>query len=258
VQLPARFCCGCGKTLEGTVTLNRTVIYPAGPPPIAAFNYEPGSRSVGSLNINDRTLLQRTAAAESMDGQREDVVQGVDVSGSMGERYDDRHSKIAAAIRAAASLVLQKSRVDPNDRVGVVAFHGKAYSVAALAPVGTQKQQLIQAIMSLRDGGNTDINAGLKVARDIFDWTQSDVVRRIVLLTDGHGGDPLHTAEELKARGVVIDVIGVGENPAGVDEKLLKKVASFVEGKLRYRFIKDEQTLVDYYTQLANKTALGE
>lgn len=88
----------------------------------------------------------------------------------------------------------------------------------------------------------------------MFDWSRNDVVRRIVLLTDGHGGEPLRTAEDLKSRGVVIDVIGVGSNPSRVDEKLLRKVASVIEGETRYRFIKDQQTLVGHYTQLANKT----
>ena len=83
------------------------------------------------------------------------------------------------------------------------------------------------------------------------------MVRRIVLLTDGHGGHPIDTARDLKSKGVVIDVIGVGSAPSGVDEKLLRNVASVVEGEARYRFIKDQQTLVAHYTQLANKTATG-
>jgi hypothetical protein len=89
----------------------------------------------------------------------------------------------------------------------------------------------------------------------LFDWHRAGVVRRVVLETDGHGGNPLQTAEYMKQNGVVIDVVGIGEHPSGVDEKLLKKVASVVEGELRYRFIKDHRTLVAHYTQLANKTA---
>ena len=46
------------------------------------------------------------------------------------------------------------------------------------------------------------------VARDMFDWNRKDIVRRIILLTNGEGGDPLHTAKDLKSRGVVIDIIG--------------------------------------------------
>ena len=122
-------------------------------------------------------------------------------------------------------------------------------------PIASHKKQMIQEIQDLRPDNGTDINEGLKKARDMFDWTSNDVVRRVVLLTDGEGGDPLDTATNLKGRGVVIDVIGIGDSPKNVNEKLLKQVASTVGGELRYRFIKDQQTLVAHYTQLANKTA---
>ena len=50
-------------------------------------------------------------------------------------------------------------------------------------------------------------------------------------------------------------MIGVGDHSGNVDEKLLRKVASFIEGEERYRFIKDSQTLLKTFTQLAAKTA---
>ena len=124
-----------------------------------------------------------------------------------------------------------------------------------LCPINAYKRQIILALQSLSIQGGTDINEGLKVASDAFNWSRDDVVRRIVLLTDGHGGHPIRTAEALKSQGVVIDVIGIGERPSEVNEKLLRKVASVIEGEVRYRFIKDQQTLVAHYTQLANKTA---
>lgn len=77
----------------------------------------------------------------------------------------------------------------------------------------------------------TDIDAGLKVADQALQWHRFSVVRRIILLTDGQGGYPLQTAESLKQRGVVIDAIGVGDQPSDVDEKLLRAVASVVQGE---------------------------
>ncbi|MGD2111192.1 MAG: VWA domain-containing protein, partial [Phycisphaerae bacterium] len=85
---------------------------------------------------------------------------------------------------------------------------------------------------------------------------RNGVVRRIVLLTDGCGGHPIRTAQDLKSRGVVIDVIAVGHSEEEVNVKLLKKIASTVDGELRYRFIKDQQTLVAHITQLGGKTAV--
>jgi hypothetical protein len=86
---------------------------------------------------------------------------------------------------------------------------------------------------------------------------RSGIVQRVVMLTDGQGGEPLTTAERLKSCGVVIDVIGVGDSPSNVNEPLLKKVASFIDGELHYRFIKDHQSLIAHYTQLAHKTKTG-
>lgn len=41
---------------------------------------------------------------------------------------------------------------------------------------------------------------------------------------------------------------------ADVGEKLLKRVASTIQGELHYRFIKDHRTLVSHFTSLASKT----
>lgn len=81
------------------------------------------------------------------------------------------------------------------------------------------------------------------------------MVPRIVLLTDGQEGHPLRRAIKLKKRGGVIDVTGVGPSPDGVDEKLLRKVASVVVGETRYRFYRDHQTRVQPCTQPANNMA---
>lgn len=151
--------------------------------------------------------------------------------------------------------MINKAQIDPYDAVGIVTFDDQAQRVLEICPLHSHRRHIIQTLQQLPEGGGTDINEGLKAAREMFDWSRSDAVRRIVLLTDGQGGHPLHTAEDLKNRGTIIDVIGVGEDPGEVDEKLLKKVASVVEGEIRYRFIKDQQSLVAHYTMLANKTA---
>jgi Mg-chelatase subunit ChlD len=249
----ARFCQNCGATLAATVVQGRTVVAPmvpgpniTPPPPVPM----PPSPAPPCPPANPARPFPTSVA-----NQREHIAFAVDKSTSMTEPYDSRFSKMDAAIRANSSMVLHKAQIDPYDEIGIVAFEDFAIPVLPLCPIQTRKRDILQALQSLTPGGGTDINEGLEAARDMFDWNRNDVVRRIVLLTDGHGGYPLKTATDLKSRGVVIDVIGVGDSPANVDEKLLKKVASVVQGELRYRFIKDQQTLVAHYTQLANKTA---
>jgi len=253
----ARFCQACGTTLGATIVQGRTVAVP---------------QSMEPLQMSEEKLKTMMQQAQSAFGnaavscgpsqwkapemnQREHTVFVIDISASMGERYDGRFTKLQAAFRANTTMVLGKAKIDSNDEIGVVTFNSNANILLKLCPIHSHRRQIIETLQSLKSCNGTNINEGLKKAREAFDWSRNDVVRRIVLLTDGHGGHPIGTAEDLKSRGVVIDVIGVGAEPSGVDERLLRKVASVIQGESRYRFIKDQQTLVAHYTQLANKTA---
>ena len=259
----ARFCGDCGATLAATMVQGKTVLAPAGQPPaVTSHQSPPPPAALTHQQLQPQSTFRPGAgsvpgSATHLMNQREHTIFVIDKSGSMAEPYDSRLTKVEAATRANASMVLEKARIDPNDMIGIVAFEDFAMPILPLLPVGGRKRDIIQALQTITAGGGTDINEGLKAARDLFDWSRSDVVRRIVLLTDGHGGHPLHTAQELKARGVVIDVTGVGDSPANVDERLLRQIASVVQNELRYRFIKDQQTLVSHYTRIAGKTALG-
>ena len=252
----ARFCQNCGTTIGATMVQGRTVIAKtlAAAPQISESQIKTAvmraqeSFGAGPMAIGANQMTRQ------MSNQREHTVFVIDKSGSMYNMYDGRLTKLEAAIKANITMVMNKAQIDPYDEIGIVNFESYATVLLNLCPIYSQKQRIIGTLQAIRIGGGTDINEGLKVARDVFDWRRNGVVRRIVLLTDGHGGHPLQTAEDLKSRGVVIDVIGIGSSPSMVDEKLLRKVASVIEGEIRYRFIKDQQTLVSHYTQLAYKT----
>ena len=253
----ASFCHSCGATLKVGTTQGKTVVAPiaTGVSPVNSIDAKTivqralQTFGTGMMTVNPAAMTRTLA------NQREHTAFVDDISGSMAEAYDGSLSKLEAAVRANITMLLNKAQIDPDDEIGLIAFDHKADTIMSLCSIRSHKRQMIQALQALTIAGGTDIDKGLKAARNVFDWNRNDVVRRIVLLTDGHGGHPLHTAEELKGRGVVIDVIGVGKRPSDVDEKLLRKVASVIEGEVRYRFIKDQQTLVAHYTQLANKTA---
>ncbi len=250
-----RFCSNCGKILAATADSPQTLVM------------QPTQAHQPSVDV--QTIIQRTqqafgngpvAAPTRVNpatnlGQREHIVFAIDVSGSMASRYDSRMSKLEAAVRANCTMVVEKQQIDPLDEIAIVSFCHKAQTHLTLCSIQTHKRQILTTLQSLRSHGGTDINEALKQAEQLFDWSHSDVVRRIVLLTDGHGGHPQRTAERLKSRGVVIDIVGVGAKPSGVNESMLKQIASVIEGELRYRFIKDQQTLIAHYTQLAGKTA---
>lgn len=252
---PGRFCSQCGHVLGATDTGSNTVaLQPtqvAGPPINVQTIVQRTQQAYGSSNIQ----MPTSAGPSANSNQREHVFTVMDISGSMASRYDSHYSKIEAAGRANGTMAVNKAQIDPNDQIGLITFNHKAQIILPLAPLATCKRQFLMTLQSLQASGGTDQNKGLVTAEMAFDWSISDVVRRIIMLTDGQGGEPLNTAERLKAQGVVIDVIGVGDRPNHVNEKLLRKVASVIEGESRYRFIKDQQTLVAHYTQLANKTA---
>jgi Mg-chelatase subunit ChlD len=207
----------------------------------------------------NRTLtsgsMTRFRPPQSQSAQPEDSFILIDHSGSMGEGFSGKATKQQAANEAGVYLVLQKEVIDPHDRIGIIVFDDSADVLLDLSPIATHKKQMITTLQSIEVNGGTDLNAGLVAAEEYFDWNRKNVVRRIILLTDGHGGDPILTAQNLKHRGVVIDVVGIGPNPSSVNEKLLKQIASTIQGELLYKFIRNLQTLTTYYNDLGNKTA---
>lgn len=253
----ARYCTDCGATLGATLVQGRTVVAPApvSPLPMSDRQLKTLVQQAQQTFGKSSMTVQPFPMAGASKGQREHTTSVFDTSASMGWAYDGSMTKLEAAVRANTSMILNKAQLDPKDEVALVTFQKTAQIIMEMGPLHSHKRPFVEALQGLRTGSGTDINEGLKTARNGFDWSLSGVVRRIILLTDGQGGYPLGTAEDLKSRGVVIDVIGVGDAPFNVDEKLLRKVASVVEGEVRYRFIKDQKTLVDHYTQLAGKTA---
>lgn len=263
-----KFCANCGTLLEATMVQGKTVLMTNAAPPNAAMPQPVNNNPVQMSPQQMQTIIQHAEKTfgpnlaigmppgmQNRFGQREETVFSIDHSGSMGELYDHGIIKLEAAKRGNKRMVLEKEQIDPDDEIGIVQFDHTAQVLLKPVPIRSHKQQIMQTINSIQVSGGTDINKGLKAAESAFNWHRHGVVRRIVLLTDGHGGNPINTANRLKANGVVIDVIGVGPDERSVNAKLLRAVASTIEGEVRYRFIKDQQTLVAHYTRLGGKTA---
>ncbi len=251
----ASFCAQCGQALAAATGHEPTRV--ATPSLLAQHARPKTTLSNGPGDCEPGSPSGLIPAAGAPAGQREILVLAIDTSGSMDGPFAGGTSKLAAAVRAGANLILNKIKVDPLDEVGIVSFTDKASVESAPLPCGAHKNELIQILQRLTADGGTDIDAGLRAAGDCLDFGRAGVTRRIVLLTDGHGGEPIRTVRSLKARGVVFDIIGVGDTPEAVNEKELRAIASVVAGELRYRFIKHAQALVTHYTGLASKTQLA-
>jgi len=243
------YCMKCGTSLAATTVRGNTLVMSAtsAPPIDVAAIIRRARTSYGT----QRTVIPHAAGVAHL--EREILLLLIDHSGSMAGELDPGVSKMEGAIRAATTLVMNKHQIDPLDEIGVIAFRERANVLIGLCPLQTGRPQIIQAIQTLRADGGTDIDEALVAARDQFAGSVPGVVRRIVLLTDGHSDhSAARTAERLKANGVVLDVIAIGATPAEVDEGLLRNVAT----SGHYRFIRDQRTLVQHYTQLANKTTV--
>lgn len=253
----SRFCSHCGMTLQATMVQGKTVVMDTTSPAIQGIHISRQQERtiVQQAEKSFGTAVAPVYGAMGRSGQREEILNIIDRSGSMGSYYDRGITKLEAAKQANVTMLRQKEQIDPDDEMGIIQFDDNAQVLLRPVSIRQHKQQIIKTIGSISVCGGTDINEGLKTGEAAFNWNRKNVVKRIVLLTDGHGGHPVETANRLKSKGVVIDVIGVGESPAGVDEKLLRTIASRIEGEIRYRFIKDQRTLVAHYTLLANKTA---
>jgi hypothetical protein len=119
---------------------------------------------------------------------------------------------------------------------------------------------LLRRLDSLHADGGTDIAAGLEAAKELYEHVPGragipERLLRSIVLTDGHGGEPLQVASELKqGLGVLLDVIAVGGDPSAVNENLLRQVATTdAQGFTHYWFIRDTESLVRQYEALATK-----
>ena len=150
----------------------------------------------------------------------------VDVSGSMAS--DDRLEIVKNAL-----IQIVKSS-NPTDQMGLVIFSDEGQLVFPPKKI-TNKQELIELISVLGPTGGTNISSGLNLGLEQLLKTKKEgYVNRLVLLTDGYGGDDVtttvNTAKTYVAKGIQISAIGVGPD---YNEALLKQLATVGGGLMQ-------------------------
>src|SRR5688572_8026729 len=181
-----------------------------------------------------------------------DIVAALDLSTSMAA--EDRGFTVRGeqANRLEVAKEVLKRFVDrrANDRIGLVAFAGRAYIAA---PLTLDHDFLIQNIDRLNFGtieDGTAIGSGLSAAVNRLQEVKSKS-KIVILMTDGQNNagkiPPLTAAEGAQALGVKVYTIGVGTRGMG----RMPVIDPF--GRKRYRDVPvdiDEKTL----TVMADKT----
>lgn len=154
-----------------------------------------------------------------------DIVVAIDLSGSMASEDflvdDGRISRIDIAKQVLSKFIDNR----PNDRIGLVAFAGRAYIAS---PLTLDHGFLLQNLERLRLGlieDRTAIGSGLMASINRLRDRKSKS-RIVILMTDGQNNagkvPPLTAAEVAQTLGVKVYTIGVGIRgkapfPRGID-----------------------------------------
>jgi Ca-activated chloride channel family protein len=178
-----------------------------------------------------------------------DIILCIDVSRSMLAE-DIRPNRL----EVAKEKIREFARMRPTDRISVIIFSEKVFTLLPLTTDPTLVDQVLSEISIGYLGSGTNIGDGLalSVARAVNSETKNKV---IILLTDGVANvgtmTPLQAAEEAKKFGIKVYTIGLGTDddakipigtgvfgtqyqliPGGsIDYKTLKEISDLTGGK---------------------------
>ena len=168
-----------------------------------------------------------------LEEQRQDatLVFTIDVSGSMAR--EDRLELVKQSLR----LLVDEIRSD--DRVAIVTY-GDRGSVLLEATAGRHKGEILRAIDSLRPGGSTYVEDGLKVAyRLAADEIEPGRITRVMVLSDGVGNvgntgaeSILKEIREQVDQGITLTTIGFGMG--NYNDVLMERLANDGDGAYYY------------------------
>ena len=182
-----------------------------------------------------------------------DIVAAFDLSGSMAAEDFELKGQPANRVQIARDVLHDFIQKRPSDRIGLVAFAGRAYVAAPLTlDHDFLRQNLDRLELGLIEDG-TAIGAALAASvnrlRDLKGKS-----RIVILMTDGQNNagkvPPLTAAEAAQTLGIKVYTIGVGTRgsarvpytdafgikryamqPVDIDEETLQKIADNTGGK---------------------------
>ena len=172
-----------------------------------------------------------------------DIAVALDMSGSMELPDFVVHGKKVNRLDMAKAVLKQFIDKRPNDRIGVVAFGGRAYIASPLTLDHEFLQQNVDRLHLHMIEDNTAIGSAISTAVNRLREVQSKS-KILILMTDGQNNagriDPLTAAEAAQALGIKIYTIGVGTTEIAMrigrpdllpDEETLRKIARMTGGK---------------------------
>ena len=179
-----------------------------------------------------------------------DIVVAIDLSGSMQSEDFELQGQPANRLTVAKDVLRQFILKRTSDRIGLIAFAGRAYTAA---PLTLDHEFLLQNLDRLSIGmieDSTAIGSALSAAVNrLRDVTSKSKI--VILMTDGQNNagaiQPLTAADAAQALGVKVYTIGIGRRgyaPMPVTDPFGRRVYQNVQVDI------DEDTL----TKIAEKT----
>ncbi|MEM7797131.1 MAG: VWA domain-containing protein [Cyanobacteria bacterium P01_C01_bin.118] len=167
----------------------------------------------------------------------------LDQSGSMG-------GTPIKTVRAAAQKIVDS--LAPQDRISIISFDHEASVVVPNQPA-TNISTIKQAIDSIRAGGGTAIDEGLKLGISEVAKSKSGTVSQIFLLTDGeneHGSNDrcVQLAQLAASHSFTVSTLGFGNH---WNQDVLEQLADAGNGSLTY--IQDPETAIQEFSRLFNR-----
>lgn len=218
-----------------------------------------------------KDVSTRTKTTEGID-----IVMAIDVSSSMLAR-DLKPNRLSALKKVAADFIKKR----PNDRIGLVAYAGEAYTKT---PITSDKSIVLNALREITYGQLNDGTAiGMGLATSVNRLKESKAVSKIIiLLTDGVNNSGFIEPQTAADLAVEYDIktytIGLGTNgnalspisynadgsfrygmrQVEIDEALLQEIAKTTGGK--YFRATNNEKLEEIYDEInkLEKTEIEE
>ncbi|MGB5434574.1 MAG: VWA domain-containing protein [Maribacter sp.] len=156
-----------------------------------------------------------------------DIVMAIDVSSSMLAR-DLKPNRLSALKEVASDFIKER----PNDRIGLVAYAGEAYTKT---PITSDKSIVLNSLREITYGQLNDGTAiGMGLATSVNRLKESKAISKIIiLLTDGVNNsgfiEPQTAADLAVEYGIKTYTIGLGTNG-----NALSPIAYNADGSFRY------------------------
>ncbi len=207
---------------------------------------------------------QKTNSDKQVNVEGIDIMLAVDISGSMLAE-DLKPNRIEAAKEVAADFISKR----PNDRIGLIAYSGVAFTQSPLTIDHAVLQTLLSKLKNNMVSDGTAIGDGLGLSVERLRHSES-ISKVVILLTDGINNmgfiDPAMAAQIASEFGIRIYTVGVGKKgkapypfktPFGIqydyvdveiDEPLLQNIAETSGGKY-FRAV-DNRSLKEIYDEI--------